>query len=115
MHYYVLISLIKLNRLCSLYAEASIEEDMAKRIMLSIIPALNTPAELHHTGGFDQKALRSAVHGAVDVIKYGTAVCVDEMEHYGAGDRVAINRIHAQGEGFITGYTKQEIAHVFYL
>src|ERR1700722_2222854 len=74
----------KLLTLCSGFSlQANLETDMAKRVMLSIIPALSSETERHHTGGFDQKALRSAVNGAVDVIKYGTGICVDELEHYG--------------------------------
>lgn len=54
---------------------------MAKRIMLSVVPAVQSEGERHHTGGFDYKALKSAVNGAKDLIRFGTKACVDELEH----------------------------------
>jgi len=67
--------------MCKLYSEASIESDMGKRIMLSIIPAVQSEGEKYHTGGFDYKALRSAAHGAKDIVKYGSKACIDELKH----------------------------------
>src|SRR5271166_1338367 len=67
--------------MCKLYSEASIESDMGKRIMLSIIPAVQSETERYHTGGFDYKALRAAVGGAKDIIMYGARACVKEMRH----------------------------------
>jgi hypothetical protein len=77
----------KLAKLCNIfYKKATLEDDMAKRIMLSIIPAVSSPVEMHHTGGFpDYKVLRSAANGAKDLIKYGTRACTEEMSFYGAG------------------------------
>lgn len=77
----------KLLTLCGFYKEATLEEDMAKRIMLSVIPAVMSGSERHHSGGFDYKALKSAANGAKDLVKYGTKACVGEMEHYGVGIR----------------------------
>lgn len=62
--------------------EAILEEDMAKRIMLSIIPALSSKLERHI--GYDYKALRSAALGAKDLVKYGTKACITELLFYGA-------------------------------
>lgn len=75
----------KLLTLCSFYNEATLEDDMAKRIMLSIIPSLMSNTEKYYTGGFDYKVLKSAVNGAKDLVKYGTRACEEEMRHYGAG------------------------------
>jgi hypothetical protein len=79
---------IALHSMCQLYVDASVKSDMAKRIMLSVIPGVMTEGEKHHSGGFDYKALRSAVNGANDLIKYGTRACVGELQHavYGPAD-----------------------------
>jgi hypothetical protein len=76
-----IVSPIALHQMCQLFCEASIKSDMAKRIMLSIIPAVQSEGEKHYTGGFDYKALRSAVNGARDLIKYGARACADEIKH----------------------------------
>jgi TPP-dependent pyruvate/acetoin dehydrogenase alpha subunit len=76
-------NVLKLIKLCSLFSEATIETDMAKRIMLSIIPHVMTKDENYQYKGTDYKALRAAVHGARDLIKYGSKACVVEMSHYG--------------------------------
>jgi hypothetical protein len=71
------------------HRKASLETDMAKRIMLSIIPAVMTQTERSSTmidpkyWGLDYKALRSAVMGAKELIRYGALICVDELKHYG--------------------------------
>lgn len=80
-------NVLKLIRNCSLFTEATIETDMAKRIMLSVIPSVMTKNEMHQFGGFDYKALKAAVFGARDLIKYGSAACVEEMKHYGDNDK----------------------------
>lgn len=76
-------NVLKLIKLCSLFSEATLETDMAKRIMLSIIPHVMTKDENYQYKGADYKALRAAVHGARDLIKYGSKACVVEMSHYG--------------------------------
>lgn len=63
--------------------KASIETDMAKRIMLSIIPVIRSKSEVSISGGgYDPVALRSAVRGAKDLIKYGSLACFDELLFY---------------------------------
>lgn len=79
------INVDKISTLCNFYKQATIETDMAKRIMLSVIPSLMSKTEMHHSGGFDYKALKSAAAGAKDLIKYGAKACVGEMEFFGEG------------------------------
>lgn len=81
----------KLLRLCNLFNKtANLEEDMAKRIMLSIIPSVMDPRERSSMmvdpefWGIDYKVLRAASNGAKDLIKYGTGICIDELKYYGA-------------------------------
>lgn len=74
--------------------KATIEEDMAKRIMLSIIPGVSSPLEMQTHKGFDYKALRSAVNGTKDLIKYGTKACVEEVGNYGDP---AIEQVYGSG------------------
>src|SRR5258708_595806 len=85
------INASKLITLCNFYKTATLEEDMAKRIMLSVIPAMMGKTEKYHSGGFDYKALKSASNGAKDLVKYGTRACVGEMAHYGAGIEAEYN------------------------
>lgn len=67
---------------CELFAEATLETDMAKRVFLSIIPATMSAGERHHSGGYDYKALRSASNGAKDLTHFGTQACIAEVKHY---------------------------------
>lgn len=71
--------------LCKVFEKrASLEGDMAKRIMLSVIPGVAGQLANSLTGGFpDLTALKLAVEGARDIIVFGTKACVDEMEFYG--------------------------------
>lgn len=76
-------NVLKLIKFCSFFSEATLETDMAKRIMLSVIPSVMSKDEMHQFGGFDYKALRAAVNGANDLIKFGSRACVGEMAYYG--------------------------------
>ena len=55
--------------------EATVRSDMAKRIMYSLIPSVND-------NRIDVKALKYAIEGINDLIKYGTMACINELEHY---------------------------------
>lgn len=99
----------KLLTLCSFYNEATLEDDMAKRIMLSIIPSLMSNTEKYYTGGFDYKVLKSAVNGAKDLVKYGTRACAEEMRHYGAGIIEMYNDLKNQR---ITDITDEEYERI---
>jgi tetratricopeptide (TPR) repeat protein len=69
-----------------LVKEATLENDMAKRVMLSVIPSLADPAANQYYGGFpDYKALKLAVQGADRIVKYAAQACVKEMMYYGEG------------------------------
>lgn len=94
-----------LRRNCALFSQASIETDMARRIMLSIIPSLMSPVELHHTGGFDYKALRTACAGAKDVIKYGTLACAHEFLTHYAQDEMQ----NAEDTAYLLGKSSFEV------
>lgn len=64
-----------------------LKEDMAQRIMFSILPHLADPAQVALTEGVvDTKALRAAIEGRKNVIKYGVKSVLDELEHYNGGD-----------------------------
>lgn len=93
------INVDKLLVLCNFYKSATLESDMAKRIMVSVIPSMMSKTETHYSGGFDYKALRSAVNGAKDLVKYGTRACVGEMEFYGAGLREKYDQIRSMRAG----------------
>lgn len=101
----MLFNVDKLLSLCGFYKQATIETDMAKRIMLSVLPSVMTDTEKFHSGGFDYKALKSAANGVKDLIKYGTAACVEEMQFYGAGIRQQYERIT---ERSITNISEEE-------
>jgi len=76
------IILAKANKYM-LQAEAMLRDDMAKRIMYSVIPSLAKDSEVYHTGGVvDYKALAAAIEGRHDIIKYGARACVQELKHY---------------------------------
>ncbi len=82
-------SLINKSNFYFLLCEAGLREDMAKRIMYSILPSLSSTLQTHHTGGVvDYNALRYAVSGRHDIIKYGTRACVREMRHYGGSREI---------------------------
>lgn len=68
----------------ALKKKADLYSDMAKRVMLSVVPSAMNPTERHFTGGFDYKALKSATLGAKNLVKYGAKACVEELEHYAA-------------------------------
>lgn len=79
----------KLAALCTFFEKrAELREDMAKRIFLSVIPAVMGKTENYYTQGTDYKLLKSASNGANDLIKYGATSCINELKHYGAtGDK----------------------------
>lgn len=81
------------------YKAATLEEDMAKRIMLSVIPAAMNKTEMGATKGFDYKALRSAANGAKDLVKYGTRACAVEMNYYlgAGGQRAKMQSLTSEG------------------
>ena len=82
--------ILKIANAYSVYLkkDADLETDMAKRIMLSVIPSLTSPGINYQTGGLpDYNALKLAVKGAERIIKFGTKACVDEMGFYGAEHR----------------------------
>lgn len=69
--------------------EAGIRNDMAKRIMHSILPDIgdrNDPSwseRLSTTQGtVDYTSLEAAAEGRSDIIKYGTIACIEELKHY---------------------------------
>ncbi len=65
--------------------EATLRSDMAKRIMYSVIPSLAESGQAYGTGGvIDYNALKYAIEGRHDIIKYGIMACIKEMRHYGA-------------------------------
>ena len=77
------MSLLNKIKHYALLCQASIRNDMAKRIMHSILPSLSNPAESHWTGGaIDYKSLQYATEGWQDIVKYGLKSCVNETEHY---------------------------------
>lgn len=96
-----------LRRCSSFYKKANLEEDMAKRIMLSIIPSVMTPTERQSTmidpayWGLDYRALKSAANGVKDLVKYGTLACAEELGFY-LNARVNVSyqvkRLAGQGE-----------------
>lgn len=77
------MSVEDLIKQATLYCEATLRSDMAKRIMYSIIPGLADKTQIYHTQGVvDYKALQAAAEGRRDMIKYGTLACLGECEHY---------------------------------
>jgi hypothetical protein len=73
--------------LCGLFEKrANLESDMAKRIMLSVLPHVMSPTERHYTGGYDQKALRSAALGAEKAVHYATEAAIHELGYYMSKD-----------------------------
>jgi len=78
-----LINSINLFYKINFRKKATLEQDMAKRIMLSVLPAVSNQSELMAMKGFpDIKALRYAVSGVDKLIESGVNVCVDELHHY---------------------------------
>lgn len=76
--------LIKLAIQYSLISEANLRSDMAKRIMYSIIPSLSNTTQIMGTQGVvDYNALKAAIEGRKDIIKYGARACAKELGHYG--------------------------------
>jgi hypothetical protein len=74
-----------LHSLCALFDKrAELKNDMVKRIFLSVIPAVSGKSEMYMTGGVPSyQLLKSAAHGANDLVKFGTRACVHEMSYYG--------------------------------
>jgi hypothetical protein len=66
-----------------LLCEAGLREDMAKRIMYSVLPAVADPNQVASTKGVvDYKALRYAAEGRTNLIKFGMLAVLDELKHY---------------------------------
>lgn len=62
--------------------KASIEDDMANRIMYSLITSKATPNELYYNDGVvNQDVLDLAVEGINDLIKYGSLAVLDELSY----------------------------------
>lgn len=62
---------------------AGLEQDMAQRIMFSTLPFLADPAQVALTEGVvDTQALKAAVVGRKNIIKYGVLAVLGEMAHY---------------------------------
>ncbi len=75
--------LVSLASRFALLSEATLRSDMAKRIMYSILPGIASPTQTMATQGVvDLKALRAAVEGRKDIIKYGVNACMKELRHY---------------------------------
>jgi hypothetical protein len=73
------VSRIAYLRLCY----AGLQEDMAQRIMFSTLPYLANPAQVALTEGVvDVNALKAAVEGRKNIIKYGVIAVLGELEHY---------------------------------
>lgn len=62
---------VKIN---NFHKQAAIIPDMAKRIMYSLIPSVNS-------NQVDIRALKAAVEGINDIIKYGSRAVIEEMRH----------------------------------
>lgn len=63
--------------------KADLKHDMVKRVMYSLIQA-TAPVYIGGTspdGVWDYKAQDYAIEGVGDIVKYGTAICVDEMRN----------------------------------
>lgn len=76
-------TLFKMASLFELMTRADLQSDMAKRIMFSILPSLADPSQVAMTQGIvDIKALKTAVEGRHDVIKYGVKSVLNELIHY---------------------------------
>lgn len=62
---------------------AGLQEDMAQRIMFSTLPFLASPAQVAITEGVvDINALKAAVEGRKNIIKYGVMAVLGELENY---------------------------------
>ena len=76
--------------------QADLRTDMAKRIMYSILPSVAPQSQVHMTGGVvDMSALKMAIEGRKDIIKYGTQACLDELQH---------------GSGIVETYNEQAVS-----
>jgi hypothetical protein len=64
---------------------AGLQEDMSQRIMFSILPHLSDSSQVALTGGVvDSTALKAAVEGRKNLIKYGMEAVLMELSHYEA-------------------------------
>lgn len=62
---------------------AGLQQDMAQRIMFSTLPFLANPAQVALTEGVvDTHALKAAVEGRKNIIKYGVLAVLGELENY---------------------------------
>lgn len=65
---------------------AGLQEDMAQRIMYSVLPHLADPSQVALTGGVvDPTALKAAVEGRKNLIQYGVEAVLQELNHYDDG------------------------------
>lgn len=63
--------------------DAGLSQDMAKRIMYSVLPSLADANQIALTEGVvDYKALKAAVHGRKDIIRFGCNAVLQEMDHF---------------------------------
>ncbi len=74
---------------------SGLKEDLAKRMMYSVLPHLSTPGETYQTRGvIDMKALRAATEGRKNIISMGLQAIGRELGHYndvGRGEEVLVN------------------------
>lgn len=62
--------------------KAGIRDDMAQRIMHSILPAVADPLQISQTEGVvDYNSLKAAADGRKKIIEYGTRAAVEELEN----------------------------------
>jgi hypothetical protein len=72
---------------------AGLQQDMAQRIMYSALPFLADPAQVALTEGVvDTNALKAAVEGRKNIIKYGVRAVLKELAHYREHDERASNK-----------------------
>lgn len=64
------------NKIANFEKKALIINDMVQRIMYSLIPSVNE-------NRVDYKALKYAVSGMNDILKFGLQACRNELKHYG--------------------------------
>lgn len=70
------------NKFYNLYKKSSIEDDMANRIMYSLITSNASPNELYYSNRIvNEDALNLAVQGIDNIIKYGSISVLDELKY----------------------------------
>jgi hypothetical protein len=62
---------------------AGLQEDMAQRIMYSVLPHLADSSQVMMTGGVvDPTALKAAIEGRKNILRYGVEAVLQELNHY---------------------------------